>query len=239
MANGDVLFQSFPLADWPWGGALGNLYWFDTGQWVDQNGMIHLQNIEESLVDPVQICPILVNGRNAVVQDFYYQPTTLSIDRPNARRTGVLVDQYGDVKYDSLFSGVFFPELPNPMTLAEFIRQNLRGVQRSALQDRYLDAPTIYGLFQDVTTISPADLARLPTARGVAQMAVDLAAGFSQVVVPCALVTANSLIRAWSMDDRVTGALRIAASTVGQDFTVRSNEIGNVGLIGWEVSEPF
>lgn len=238
MANGDVLFQAFPLADWPWGGDTGNLYIFDTEQYIDQNGVFHLSNVGQSLVDPLQQCPILINGRTAVVQDFYYQPTTLSIDRPNTRRTGVIADQYDDIKYD-LFTGALFPELPNPMTSTEFARANWRARCRPRMQDRYLDRDAIEDRIASIETISAQDLARLDSARGTAQLAVDEAAGFSQVVVPCVLITADSLITPWSMDDNVSGALRAPARTIGQDFTIRSNVVGDAGLVGWRVSEPF
>src|SRR5438128_2027966 len=103
-----ILFQAFPLSDWPWGGIAGDLYIFDDQQWTDQNGMPHLGNNAENFGEPVQICPVLVNGRVSVVEDFYYQPTLLSIDRPQARRSGVIVDANGDFKY-TLFRGAIFP----------------------------------------------------------------------------------------------------------------------------------
>lgn len=233
-----ILFQSFPLADWPWGGTSGSLCIFDTLQWTDQNGLVHLSNITEDIGEPLQRCPILVNDRQATVQDFYYQPTTLSIEQPTVRRTGLVFDENDELHY-KLFSGSVFPVNPSPMTWIEFVRYNVRARCRARMQGRYLDADAVYALFAGIDFITANDLARLPTARGAAQMAVDVGAAASQVVVPCVLVTANSIIKAYSQDAGVSGSLNVPERTEGQDFTVRSSVIGDEGLIGWEVSEPF
>lgn len=228
-----ILFQSFPLADWPWGGASGSLCIFDTQQWTDQNGMVHLANLQESVAEPLQRCPIVVNGRIPVVQDFYYQPTVLSVDLKNVRRTGVVFDENDDFHY-TLFHGWRFYDKPNPMTWTRFTVLN-HDHCRPRMPDRYLDEAQILALLGDMTVISNGDLARLPTAAGTAVM-VDGA-----VVVPSVAVTAQSLIKAWSLADGVSSALRVprALSNVGADFTVLSSNDLDGGLIAWEIREPF
>lgn len=238
MAVNSILFRSFPLSDWPWGGASGNLCIFDDLQWTDQNGLVRLSNITQEIGEPLQRCPIIVTDHQAVVQDFYYQPTTLSIERPRVRRTGVIFDENDNLHYE-LFRGCVFPVNPDPMTWIEFVRYNVRARGRARMQDRYLDADAIYALFTNLHFVTAEDLARLPTARGSAQMIVDVAAGASQVIVPCVLVTEDSVIKPYSQSAGVSASLSVPERTVGQDFTIRSSVLGDEGLVAWEVSEPF
>lgn len=233
MADNDILFRAWPLSDWPWGGVSGSLCIFDTVQWTDQNGLVRLQNIEQSVAEPLQRCPILVNGRSAVVQDFYYQPTLLAVDRPQSTRTGVIFDA-DDNYYYVLFNGYVFPELPSPMTWKDFVLYN-HSHRRARMQDRYYDAAQVDAKFLGIQIISEVDLARLVTACGSAAMVNGVA------VVPSVLVTATSLIKAWSLSNGVTGSIRIPFDlvNVGVDFTVMSSNDLDDGLIGWEIREPF
>lgn len=227
------LFQEFPLSDWPWGGDTGNLYIFDDVQWTDQNGVVRLKNIEKDIDGPRQRCPISVDDRTPIVQAFYFQPTVLSIDRSNARRSGVVYDA-DDNEHYTLFSGAVFSDRPDPMTWSDFTRL-MHSPCRPRMQDRYLTESEIQAKFDGIDFITEADLARLPTTRGTA-VVVD-----GSVIVPSVLVTAVSIIKAWSLSDGVSGTPRAPREhyTVGQDFKIiTTNELDN-GTVGWEISEPF
>lgn len=143
-----ILFQSFLLDDWPWGGVSGNLYIFNDGPWTDQNGVACLANADRDIAGPRQQCPIVVADRIPTVQAFLYQPTTLSIDRTNARRTGVVYDA-DDTEHYTLFTGAIFPALPSPMSWREFVRQNTTCVSPRK-QDRYWTVDQIEDRLADI-----------------------------------------------------------------------------------------
>lgn len=234
--------QAFPIPQaWVWGGDTFWLALFSNLHWTDQQGAIHLrgnQSLEDMINEPAQLCPGTVLGRLATVSDFFIEPTVLSIDESKtARITGLLFDEnFNYVAW--LFKNWIFPSAPNPFTWTDLTRYNhLRScrIGMSAMD-------VIHSWFNGINFISPADLARLPTARGTATIAVDLGAGLSQVVVPSVKVKeATSIIRAYSLSENVTGSLYCPRSEYdeGVSFTIHSSVIGDDGEVGWEISEPF
>lgn len=232
MLDGYIAFSEFPLADWPWGGESGTLGIFSNVQWTDIAGVVHLSNAVQDASLPQQQVPVVVTGRRAVVQGFVVAPTISSIDVPAAKLSGVLFDDHG-IARQVLFLNWYLPTSPNPMTWRAFTLSN--HTRRRRLGDHYGTWAMTLALFNNISFITAEDLARLPTARGSAVM-VD-----GSVVVDSVLVTDNSLIKAWSVSNGVSGNLRVEQESynVAQDFTVTStNDLDN-GLVGWELTEPF
>lgn len=217
----DIIFQAFPLDDWPWGGASGSLYIFSLAQWTDQNGEVRLYNPALNIGEPRQKCPIEVVDRVATVQEFSYQPTTLAIENPLVLRTGVVYDA-DDLEHYTLFRNWVFPPLPSPMTWTEFVRYNSRPLRRR-MSDRYYTADEIQHIIAT----------RMIKQNGTAQMVAGVA------VVPATKVTATSLIKPWSTSEGVSGVLRAVARNAGVNFTVISSNAGDEGEIAWEVTEPI
>lgn len=236
-----IRMQAFTIPQaWVWGGDTFTLALFSNLRWTDQHGSIHLrgnQSLQDMITEPAQLCPGTVNGRIATVSDFFIEPTVFSIDESqNTRITGLLFDESFNYVH-CLFKNWIIPSAPNPSTWPDWTRyQKLRPsrIGMSAMD-------VIHSWFNSINFISAENLARLPTANGTAMLAVDVVAQASQVVVPCAVVGANSIVKAWSMSRNVTGNLIADPDDydIGVSFTITSTEVGNEGLVGWEISEPF
>ncbi len=230
-----LLFSAFPIPyEWPWGGDTFTLALISNMNWTNQNGGVMLRGefrAQDITGEPAQLCPGTVLNRTATVQDFYVEPTLRSIDAPNdALLSGVLFDHRNRYRA-TLFSSWAMPDTPIPMTWPDFTRYNHLRCKRIGISAM----DTIRAWFDSISIIDPGDLAKLPTARGTAIM-VD-----GTILVPSVLVTADSLPVAWSMSPNVTGQLLVDFDTLdpGVGFTVSSTNLGDNGLIAWEIRQPF
>lgn len=231
-----IHFQAFSVGNWPWGGATGWLGLYSLAQWTDQNDVIHLAGLPDDNAEPLQRCPFTVANGQATVGAFDLEPTVKSIDNRNVLITGVLFDE-DDMPRRILFRAWWIPDTPNPMTWRQLTLAN--HALALPLRDEYGTWAMTLALFAQLQAALESIGGGLPTARGLADMVVDVVAGASQVVVLSNLVTANSVIKAYSMSEGVSGSLRVVERLVGQSFTIKSSVIGDEGLVAWEIAEPF
>lgn len=171
-----IAFSAFDLDDWPWGGETGFLALYSSRTWTDLTGVVHLSGLPKTL-SPVQRCPITVDGRRAQVTSFHLAPTVTSVDLPNVRLTGVLLDANGNF-LKVLFNGWYVPARPDPITWTTFTITN--HTKHPRLTDRYGTWQQVLDLFsQFIGTVLAASSVIL----GAVRTSVDPAVAGSPIAV--------------------------------------------------------